>query len=127
MKIRVFLFLLFSFTLFLSSGSDKKSTSPNVILILADDLGFTDVGFNGCTDIPTPNIDKIAEAGVSFTNGYVSYCACGPSRAGLITGRYQYRFGFSRNPLFAPNGPEMGLPLSEETMADVLGRADYNV
>lgn len=65
----MYLFLLFSFTLFLSFGSDKKSTSPNVILILADDLGFADVGFNGYTDIPTtPNIDKIAEAGVIFTN-----------------------------------------------------------
>ena len=106
--------------------AQEKKTFPNVILILADDLGYADVGFNGCTDIPTPNIDKIAEAGVTFTNGYVSYCVCGPSRAGLITGRYQDRFGFSRNPLFAPNDPEMGLPLSEETLADALGRAGYN-
>jgi arylsulfatase A-like enzyme len=88
-------------------------------------MGYADVGFNGCTDIPTPNIDRIATQGVTFTNGYVSYAVCGPSRAGLITGRYQDRFGFSRNPLFAPNDPNMGLPLSEETMATVLNQANY--
>ncbi len=100
-------------------------SSPNLIIILADDLGYADVGFNGCTDIPTPHIDKITENGIMFTNGYVSYCVCGPSRAGLLTGRYQDRYGFSRNPLFTPNDPEMGLPLSEETLADVLKQAGY--
>jgi arylsulfatase A-like enzyme len=103
----------------------EKAPSPNIIIILTDDLGYADVGFNGCLDIPTPNIDRIAEQGVVFTSGYVSYCVCGPSRAGLITGRYQDRFGFSRNPLFAPNDPEMGLPLSEETLADALKKANY--
>jgi arylsulfatase A-like enzyme len=104
------------------SGNDR----PNVVLILADDLGYHDVGFNGCTDIPTPNIDKIAKNGVVFTNGYVSYAVCGPSRAGIITGRYQERFGFSRNPLLAPNDINMGLPLSEETFADILKRSGYH-
>ncbi|MCR8666487.1 sulfatase-like hydrolase/transferase [Aestuariibaculum sp. M13] len=103
----------------------RQKTSPNLIVILADDLGYADVGFNGCKDIPTPNIDKIANQGVKFTNGYVSYAVCGPSRAGLITGRYQDRFGFSRNPLFTPNDPEMGLPLTEETLAEALKKADY--
>ncbi|MBK8515717.1 MAG: sulfatase-like hydrolase/transferase [Saprospiraceae bacterium] len=99
--------------------------APNLIIILADDLGYEDVGFNGCKDIPTPNIDKIASNGVKFTNAYVSYAVCGPSRAGLITGRYQDRFGFERNPLFAPNDPNMGLPLSEETLAEALKKANY--
>ena len=102
-----------------------QNQKPNIIIILADDLGYADVGFNGCLDIPTPHIDKIAEQGVVFTNGYVSYCVCGPSRAGLMTGRYQDRFGYSRNPLYAPNDPQMGLPLSEETLADALKKADY--
>ena len=75
----------------------QKEDAPNIIIILTDDQGYKDVGFNGCTDIPTPNIDRIAKNGVVFTNGYVSYAVCGPSRAGLLTGRYQERFGFGRN------------------------------
>ena len=110
-----------------SSGELKRvdPAPPNLVLIIADDLGYGDVGFNGCQDIPTPNIDRIAQKGVTFTNGYVSWAACGPSRAGLITGRYQGRFGFSRNPLFAPNDPNMGLPLSEETLPEALNQANY--
>ena len=100
--------------------------NPNVIIIVADDLGYADVGFNGCTDIPTPNIDRIAKAGVVFSSGHVSFGVCSPSRAGLLTGRYQYRFGYERNPLYVPADSTMGLPLSEETMADVLGRSGYN-
>ncbi len=107
------------------SQAQERSTLPNVIVILADDLGYADVGFNGCKEIPTPNIDRIAQNGVRFTNGYVSFSVCGPSRAGLMTGRYQDRFGFSRNPLFAPNDPEMGLPQSEQTLADALNQASY--
>ncbi|KJF43963.1 sulfatase-like hydrolase/transferase [Draconibacterium sediminis] len=120
-----FLCFLFIAVIFASCTRDEKNSSPNLVLILVDDMGYADVGFNGCTDIPTPNIDKLAEGGVRFTNGYVSYCVCGPSRAGLLTGRYQDRFGFSRNPLFAPNDPGMGLPLTEETLADALKKAGY--
>ncbi|TLX71393.1 glycosyl hydrolase family protein [Labilibacter sediminis] len=103
----------------------KRSDKPNVILILTDDQGYMDVGFNGCKDIPTPNIDRIANGGVRFTNGYVTYSVCGPSRAGIMTGRYQDRFGFGRNPLLAPNDTAMGLPSTEETLATVLKRSDY--
>ena len=103
-------------------ASKDKNSRPNIIIVLTDDQGYGDVGFNGCKDIITPNIDRIANNGVMFTNGYVSYSVCGPSRAGLITGRYQDRFGFSRNPLFAPNDPNMGLPLSEETLAEALSK-----
>jgi arylsulfatase A-like enzyme len=98
---------------------------PNVIIILADDLGYADVGFNGCQDIPTPNIDRIAQQGVTFTNGYVTYPVCGPSRAGLITGRYQDRFGFGRNPLFAPKDSTQGVPTSEQMLSELLQPAGY--
>ncbi len=103
-----------------------KVQPPNIIVILTDDQGYADVGFHGSKDIRTPNIDRIAKNGVVCTEGYVSYAVCGPSRAGLLTGRYQDRFGFGRNPLMAPNDPGMGLPTSEETIADLLKKANYS-
>jgi arylsulfatase A-like enzyme len=111
--------------LLFSAGAIGQHKAPNIIIILTDDQGYGDVGFNGCADIPTPGIDRIANNGVVCTNGYVSFAVCGPSRAGLITGRYQDRFGFSRNPLLAPKDSTMGLPQSEETMASLLKRAGY--
>ena len=108
----------------LPTGVDAAQ-SPNLIVIMADDLGYSDVGFNGCQDIPTPHIDSIATGGVKFTNGYVSYSVCGPSRAGFMTGRYEQRFGFERNPQYRPDDPNMGLPLSQTTIADALGRVGY--
>jgi arylsulfatase A-like enzyme len=93
---------------------------------MTDDQGYADVGFNGCEDIPTPNIDAIANNGVKFTRGYVTYPVCGPSRAGFLTGRYQGRFGFSDNPSINPNDPSAGLPVEEETIAEVLKKSNYN-
>ncbi len=95
---------------------------PNVVAILADDLGYADVGFQGCKDIPTPHIDSLARSGVRCTSGYVSGPYCSPTRAGLLTGRYQQRFGHEFNP---GNGPDAGLPLSETTIADRLKAAGY--
>lgn len=123
----VFIFTLVAFIPKKASKSlEPKAQNPNVIVIVADDMGYNDVGFNGCQDIPTPNIDRIAKAGVVFSSGHVSFGVCSPSRAGLLTGRYQYRFGYERNPLYVPSDSTMGLPLTEETMADVLGRSGYN-
>ena len=104
----------------------QATQPPNIVVVLVDDLGYADVGFNGCKDIPTPNIDRIASEGVKFTDGYVSAPICGPSRAGLLTGRYQDRFGFGRNPLFAPNDPKMGLPVTEQTLAEALQQVGYH-
>jgi len=109
----------------LAANTLKAQEKPNVIVILTDDQGYADVGFNGCKDIPTPNIDRIANNGVRFTNGYVTYAVCGPSRAGIITGRYQDRFGFGRNPLCAPQDTIQGLPSTEETLAKALSRSGY--
>ncbi|WP_430814943.1 sulfatase-like hydrolase/transferase [Carboxylicivirga sp. RSCT41] len=104
-----------------ANGQDK----PNVIVIMADDLGYADVGFNGSTEIPTPNIDRIADNGIKFTSGYTTYSVCGPSRAGFMTGRYQQRFGFERNPLYRVNDPHMGLPLDEMTIAESVAQVGY--
>ncbi|MDB4473511.1 sulfatase-like hydrolase/transferase [Opitutaceae bacterium] len=99
---------------------------PNLVLIVTDDQGYWDVGFNGCTDIPTPNIDRIAHEGARFENGYVSYPVCGPSRAGFLTGRYQGRFGFRNNPTLNPDDAMAGLPVEEDNIAEVLDRVGYH-
>ena len=98
---------------------------PNLIVILADDLGYHDVGFNGCRDIPTPNLDSIASHGVRFTSGYVASTLSSPSRAGLLTGRYPERFGYEHDTPWQPNKPDAGLPPAETTLADALGQAGY--
>ena len=104
---------------------DKTSKQPNFIIILTDDQGYADVGFNGSNDIRTPNIDRIANEGTKFTNGYVSYAVCGPSRAGLLTGRYQGRFGFGRNPVIDPTDTKAGMPLEEQMISEVLKPVGY--
>ena len=76
---------------------DKAQGRPNILVILADDMGYADCGVQGCKDIPTPNIDALAAGGVRFRNAYTTGCVCSPTRAGLISGRYQQRFGFDAN------------------------------
>jgi arylsulfatase A-like enzyme len=97
------------------------SAPPNVLVILIDDVGWGELGFQGCKDIPTPNMDSIAAGGVRFTQGYVSGPYCSPTRAGLMTGRYQTRFGHEFNETAA----QSGLPLSERTFADRFREAGY--
>ena len=98
---------------------------PNIVLILADDLGYGDVGFNGCRDIPTPNLDRLAALGVRFANGYSSHPFCSPMRAGLMTARYQHRFGYVTNVAYDPHNTRMGLPTSQTTIAQRLRQAGY--
>ena len=117
------IFVLFS--LFAQIGVAKVE-KPNMIVIMCDDLGYADVGFNGCKDIPTPHIDSIARNGVRCTNGYVAYSVCGPSRAGFMTARYPQRFGFERNPQYQPQDPDMGLTREEKTIAELLRPAGYH-
>jgi len=75
-----------------------SAEKPNIVLIIADDLGYGELGFQGCTEIPTPQIDSIAKNGTRFTDGYVTCSMCYPSRAGMMTGRHQVRFGIEGNP-----------------------------
>nr|WP_315853748.1 sulfatase-like hydrolase/transferase [Novipirellula artificiosorum] len=97
---------------------------PNVIVIMADDLGYADVGFNGCKDIPTPNIDSLARDGARFSSGYVTGPMCGPSRAGFITGQVQSRFGWHGNPN-QPLNPTHGLPAGIKTVAHWMQQQGY--
>ncbi len=143
------------------TGSDPQGRAPgerppNIVLILADDLGWNDLTFNGGGvaggTVPTPNIDSIAQQGVSFSNGYAANATCAPSRAALMSGRYGTRFGFE----FTPTPPgmmelgalmppqegrlrrsisypeaeairfeEMGMPPSEITIAELLRDEGY--
>lgn len=100
----------------------EAAPRPNILVIVGDDMGYADLGVHGCKDIPTPHLDSLAQSGVRFASGYVSGPYCSPTRAGLLTGRYQTRFGHEFNPA---NGPNVGLPLTETTMADRLKSAGY--
>lgn len=111
-----------------SSVPYQTDKQPNFVLIVADDLGFADLGFTGSTQIKTPSIDLLAESGMRFTQGYVSSAVCSPSRAGFLTGRNQVSFGHDNNlgesqPGFDPQF--LGLPLTERTIADYLNELGY--
>ncbi|WP_345335634.1 sulfatase-like hydrolase/transferase [Ferrimonas pelagia] len=113
----------------LSVGSALATERPNIIVIKADDLGYGDVSYNpdGEGDFETPNIDRIAALGVSFTQGYAQHAVCGPSRAGFVTGRYQHRFGYFDNIGPIARDPEegMGIPLNQQTIGNYLSEAGY--
>lgn len=96
---------------------------PNIVFIFADDLGYGDTSVYGSSVINTPHIDALARRGVRFTQGYVSHPVCSPSRAGLVTGRYQQRHGWEFNP--AGRDVTSGMRVGEQTFADVMGAQGY--
>lgn len=109
-----------------------RGKKPNIVLLFADDAGYDDFGFHGSNVMKTSNLDSLAEDGMIFRQAYVSDPTCGPSRAGLLTGRYQQKFGYEENNVpnyMSPNskylGADMGIPLSEKTMGDRLQALGY--
>ncbi|MYE12029.1 MAG: sulfatase-like hydrolase/transferase [Gammaproteobacteria bacterium] len=108
----------------LADQAPAPERRPNVVLILADDLGYGDVSAYG-SRLQTPNIDRIGQGGAVFTQGYVTTPVCSPSRASLLTGRYQQRYGFEYNARQAEDVPDVGLIAGERTIADYLGDAGY--
>ncbi len=94
---------------------------PNILYIVADDMGYADCGVQGCKDVPTPNIDSIAKQGIRFTDGYVTGTVCSPTRAALMTGRYHYRDGVHN---WVPPG-KPGLNAGVPTIAGYLKSAGY--
>ncbi|MDO7172385.1 sulfatase-like hydrolase/transferase [Mariniflexile sp. AS56] len=112
-----------------SAADDKKTLNsgkqPNIIVILIDDAGYADFGFMGSKDLETPNIDKLAKSGVILTDAHVSATVCAPSRAGLITGKYQQRFGFEANNTGYGDSGDIGLSDDVVTMADVFKANGY--
>ncbi len=122
--------LLSVFVTFISCFSYKKhelneDTRPNVIVILIDDAGYVDFGFMGSKDLETPNIDRLSKSGVVLTDAHVSSTVCAPSRAGLITGKYQQRFGFEANGTGSKESGELGLDNNVITIANVFKQHDY--
>ncbi|MGJ8724107.1 MAG: sulfatase-like hydrolase/transferase [Roseibacillus sp.] len=113
----------------LASANDAP---PNIVLLFADDAGYGDFGFHGSTHFQTPHLDKLAQSGVLLSQFYVTGATCGPSRAGMLSGIYQQRFGFEeinvpgimsdRSKLL---GDEMGLPTDLKTMGDYLQDLGY--
>lgn len=116
------------FFLFGSGGLSAiaEAKPPSTVIFFADDLGYGDVGYQG-GDLPTPSIDAIADQGVRFTDGYVTCPMCGPSRAGLLTGRYQQRFGFGDNPgpYRRADAAEAGIPTSEPILSERIAGLGY--
>lgn len=103
----------------LAAADRDKDSRPNIIVIVTDDQGYADIGVHGSvTDIVTPNIDQLAADGVTMSAGYVTSPQCTPSRAGLLTGRYQQRFGVDDN-------TRSPLPLSELTIGDRMKAVGY--
>jgi len=100
-------------------AANADDDRPNIIMLFADDWGYGDLGvFKNLSDVKTPHLDKLSEQGVLFTDAYITAPQCSPSRAGLLTGRYQQRFGFDTI-------PDCPLPLSQSTIADHLKSAGY--
>ncbi|MFH5805114.1 arylsulfatase [Alienimonas sp. DA493] len=118
--------LAFSFALLLPAWAvaDDGGTAPppNVVVIMADDLGYGDVSCYGATELSTPHIDALAENGVRFTSGYCSASTCTPTRFSLLTGMYAFRQDGTG--IAPPNSPALIQP-DTTTVADLLGRANY--
>ena len=120
------IFLVLGFVVLVEAVHAAPS-GPNVLLIVADDLGYSDVGFQGSRDIRTPNIDALAASGIVMQQGYSSASLCSPSRAGYMTGRYQQRFGHENNiPGVTQDSnidPNIGLPVDQVTLGDMFKSA----
>src|SRR5690606_2498425 len=99
------------------------NTAPNIVFILADDLGYGDVGCYGAPDMETPNIDRTAKEGIRFTDFYANGAVCSPTRIAFLTGRYQQRYGMENALAYQEFG--RGLPEDGETIADHLHDAGY--
>jgi autotransporter-associated beta strand protein len=111
-----------------ASLAQAQATRPNVVLIISDDAGYADFGFQNqfsgqTTQFKTPRLDQLAQQSVLFSNGYVSAPLCAPSRAGLLTGRYQQRFGTEGN--FTDAGPTSGMPASEVLISERFKQIGY--
>ncbi len=105
--------------------SIQQDEKPNVVIIMVDDLGYRDLGCYGCVDFETPNIDALAKSGIRCTNGYVSHPYCSPSRAGLLSGKYQQSFGHEHNPPYNEQDSKTGIDPETELLPSLISSAGY--
>ncbi len=127
MKIMILLFLaagtIFSFkSIHKKEKRSQSENKPNFIIVLVDDMGWGDVGYQGAKDMITPNIDKLASQGVQFSQGYVTCSVCGPSRTSILSGRYSDEIGIWGN--FGKNSKD-GFPEEEKMISDYVKKAGY--
>lgn len=128
---KILLFICVGLLFFVQKGNcqskiGRTPSKPNILMILCDDLGYSDVGFNGSLDIKTPNLDRLAEQGTVFTSAYVAHPFCGPSRTSLMTGRYSHKIGAQFN--LPPNSQDFmddGVDTNEVFMSTVLQKSGY--
>lgn len=106
------------------SAAEGRAERPNIIVIMTDDQGWGDTGYNGNAEVKTPNLDRLAASGIRFNNGYVTAPQCIPSRAGIILGRHQQRYGLECNPDEAHHGT-YHLPSGVSTLPEELQKAGY--
>ncbi|MBK0384067.1 sulfatase-like hydrolase/transferase [Pedobacter sp. SD-b] len=127
-RISICIGFLLAFSISLSAQTGKK---PNVIFILSDDAGYADFGFMGSKLIKTPNLNQLASEGIILTQAYVTASVCCPSRAGILSGRYQQRFGQEFNgpdakPMPGFTQDDLGLDVNEKTMGDYMKSIGYH-
>jgi arylsulfatase A-like enzyme len=114
---------VFVFNFFTSCQTEKEPTTPNIVIIYTDDLGYGDIGANGATEIKTPNIDKLAKGGVRFTNGYASSATCTPSRYALLTGEYPWK---NKNAKILPGTAPLIIGTAQMTLPKMLKTKGYH-
>ncbi|MGA9639641.1 sulfatase-like hydrolase/transferase [Flavobacterium sp.] len=123
LQLNIWLVAITLLSFFFQHSKTWSQTRPNIIVILTDDMGYADVGFNGGTNVATPNIDALANIGTVFSSAYVAHPFCGPSRTAIMTGRYPHKIGAQYN--LAETDVTNGIDLNETFFSKVLQDAGY--
>ena len=133
-KNKLYTIIIGVYLIIISCKTSRQDSSPNVLIILADDLGWSQLSCYGSDFYDTPNIDKLAQTGIKFTNAYSSASICSPTRAAIMTGKYPARIGLTdfipgnspkNKPLLTPDNWQRFLPLDEITIAEKIKSSGY--